>query len=241
MSNKATKGKRFLLGLAVAFVLPLSFYMIAKLLSKDKIHLPERYGVERVEKVIDNGKEYTDTIYHKTADLAVTNQLGDNVTLNGTLAGKILVVDFFFINCADVCPKLTGNMTILQKAFRRNRKIENGLDNAVHFVSLSVDPEKDTVTALRAYADRYHANHDHWWFMTGDKKAIYNYARNELKVATGPGDGGADDFVHTEKLVLIDAKRNIRGYYNGLDTADIKRCADDIVLLTMEKERKHRR
>jgi len=238
--SKNNFGNRFILGLAVAFVLPLSFYMIAKVMSKDKIHLPGHYGVERVEESTVDGKTFTDTIYHKVGDLSLTNQLGDNFTLNGTLKGRILVVNFFFTTCPTVCPRLTGNTWLLQRAFRRNPKIENGLDNSVHFVSVTVDPEKDTVPALRAYADRYKADHDHWWFATGDKKAIYNFARNELKLVTGPGDGGADDFIHSQKLVLIDAKRHIRGYYDGLDTADVKRCADDIVLLTMEKDKKRK-
>ena len=240
MSTKS-KGIRFILGLAVAFVLPLSFYMIAKVLSKDKIHLPDHYRVERVDAVVEDGKTYMDTIYHQVGDLALTNQLGDNITLNKDLGGRILVVDFIFTNCTGTCPKLSGNMTMLQKAFRHNPKMENGLENSVHFVSISVDPERDTVAALRAYAEGFKADHDHWWFLTGDKPAIYNYARNELGLSVGPGDGGADDFIHTDRLVLIDARRNIRGYYDGLDTVQIKKCADDIVLLTMEKEKKRRR
>jgi protein SCO1/2 len=239
--SKKTSGNKFLLGLAVAFVLPLSFYMIAKVLSKDKIHLPGRYNVERVDHVTENGKTYNDTIYHQVADLQLTNQLGDNVSLNKDLAGKIMVVNFFFVNCASVCPKLTGNIGMLQKAFRYNPKMENGLDKSVQFVSVSVDPAQDTFPALRAYAERFRVNHDHWWFLTGDKGSIYNYARNELKLSVGPGDGGAEDFMHTQKLVLIDAKRNIRGYYDGLDTVEIKRCADDIVLLTMEKEKRRKK
>jgi len=229
---------KFIMGLAVAFLLPLSFYMIAKLLSKDKIYLPGYYGVERVDSTNVDGKAAVDTVYHKVADLKLINQLGQDVTLNGTLQNRILVVGFFFTQCPSVCPKLAGNITMLQRAFRRNPKMENALDNTVHFLLISVDPANDTVSALRAYADRFGANHDHWWFLTGDKQSIYNYARNELKLSVGPGDGGADDFVHSQKLVLLDAKRHIRGYYDGLDTVAIKHCADDIVLLTMEKEKR---
>ncbi len=226
------------MGLAVAFLLPLSFYMIAKVLSKDKIYLPGYYGVERVDSATVDGKVMLDTVYHKVSDLKLVNQLGQDVTLNGTLENRILVVGFFFTNCSAVCPKLAGNITMLQRAFRRNPKMENALDNTVHFLLISVDPANDTVNALRAYADRFGANHDHWWFLTGDKPSIYNYARNELKLSVGPGDGGADDLIHSQKLVLLDARRHIRGYYDGLDTVAIKHCADDIVLLTMEKEKR---
>jgi len=239
--SKTKTSNRFIWGLAVAFVLPLSFYFIAKTLSKDKIFMPGHYGVERVDSAMVDGKMQTDTVYHRIADLALTNQLGDKVSLDGNLKGKILVIDFFFINCPSICPRLSGNMSLLQKAFRHNPKIENGLDNSVQFVSITVDPSRDSFPELRKYAERFGANHDHWWFLTGDKKAIYDFARNQLKLSVGPGDGGADDFIHTEKMVLVDAKRNIRGYYDGLDTIQIKKCADDIVLLTMEKEHKRKK
>jgi protein SCO1/2 len=234
MSSKRSN-KKFFMGLAVAFLLPLSFYFIVKILSKDKIHLPYYYGIERVDTSGD-GKRF-DTIYHKVSNLALTNQLGEQITLNESLAGKIVVVNFFFVDCQATCPRLTGNVGLLQKAFRKNPKIENGLDNDVHFVSITVSPEQDTFQVLRTYADAHGANPDHWWFLTGDKKSIYNFARNELKLAVGPGDGGAEDFMHTEKLVLIDKERYIRGYYDGLDTVQLRKCADDIVLLTMEKKK----
>ena len=103
---------------------------------------------------------------------------------------------------------------------------------------MTVNPERDSFQVLRKYADHYGANHDHWWFLTGDKKTIYDYARKELHLSVGPGDGGAEDFIHSKQLVLIDKNRNIRGYYDGLDSIQLRKCADDIVLLTMEKEKK---
>ena len=127
----------------------------------------------------------------------------------------------------------------LQTSFRKDSKKEASLDTIVQFISITVDPVRDSFQALRAYADRFGANHDKWWFLTGDKKVIYNYIRNELGIATGPGDGGADDFIHTEKFVLLDKDRQIRGYYNGLNDTEVRKCADDVVLLTLEN--KHRK
>ncbi|MES2704118.1 MAG: SCO family protein [Bacteroidota bacterium] len=235
MSQRSNK--RFLGGLAVAFLLPLSFYFIARFLSKDKIHLPGRYGVERV----DSAAGGRDTVYHKIGDITLTNQLGEQVSLNGTLAGKIVVISFFFADCPVICPKLNKNVALLQKAFRKNPKTANNLDNTVHFLSITINPEKDTFQALRLYADRFGANHDHWWFLTGDRKTIYDFARNELHVGAGPGDGGAEDFDHSQQLVLLDKDRIIRGYYNGLDSLELRKCADDMVLLTMEKEHKRKK
>jgi protein SCO1/2 len=230
--------KKFIIGLAVAFLLPLSFYFIARYLSKDKIHMPGYYGIERVDSQATDGKMRYDTVYHNVGDLQATNQLGEAISTNTDLKGRILVVNFFFVDCPTICPKLTGNMTMLQRAFRKNPKMENNLDASVQFLSVTVNPAHDTFALLRAYADRYRADHDHWWFLTGDKKNIYDFARNELHLAVGPGDGGAEDFLHTERLTLIDKDRHIRGYYDGLDTVQLRKCADDIVLLSMEKEHK---
>lgn len=231
MSKKASN-KTFLGGLAVALLLPLSFwlYYTLKVGEVVKDRLPHYYIVDSIA-----GK---DTVYHRVADITFTNQLGNKVSLNKTLAGKIVVIDFFFTRCPSICPRLTANIRLLQKAFMKKPFMENSLGNDIQFLSVTVNPEHDSFPVLRAYADRFGANHDHWWFLTGNKKDIYNLARNELRLSVQPGDGGADDFIHTEKLVLLDTSRYIRGYYNGLDTVDLKRCADDIVLLTLEKKRK---
>lgn len=227
--------KRFLIGIAVAFLVPLSFYIAFRLKAKDKIVMPGYYRVSHVDTRGVNGQTQHDTVYHQLKELRLTNQLGEEVSLNKDLPGKLLVFDFFFTDCASICPRLTGNMALLQKAFRRTNMKRN--DTLVQFISVTVNPERDSVPVLRAYADRYGVNHDRWWFLTGDKKTIYDFARNELGLSTGPGDGGADDFVHTEKFVLVDRERFIRGYYNGLDSADLRRCANDIGWLAIEKKR----
>jgi protein SCO1/2 len=129
-------------------------------------------------------------------------------------------------------------MVLLQNAFRRDKKKERSMNEDVHLISITVNPERDSFPALRAYADRYGVNHDYWWFLTGDKKLIYDYARNQLGLSVQPGDGGADDFIHTEKIVILDKDRFVRGYYDGLDSSAIGKAAYDISLLTMEKKRK---
>jgi len=229
MSSKRSNGK-FFIGIAVAVLVPLFCYLVVNDLSKGKVKMPLYYGIEKV----NSGKSKQDTIYHKVADLVLTNQLGQKVSLNNDLKGKILVIDFFFTNCPSTCPQLTMHMRHLQDKYKKDPKKEGSLDTVVQFISITVNPERDTFQALRAYADRYGANHDHWWFLTGDKKTIYDFARNEVKLPVGPGDGGADDFIHSEKFVLVDKDRYVRGYYNGLNDSEIDNCANDIVLLNIE-------
>lgn len=228
MSGKKSNGK-FIIGIAVALLVPLSCFLVVSKMSKGKVKMPGHYGIEKVSG--------NDTTYRQVAELSLINQVGEHVSLNKDLQGKMLVVDFFFTDCATTCPQLSKSMKILQTGFRKDNKKEESPDTIAQFISITVNPEKDSFPVLRTYADKYGANPDHWWFLTGDKKTIYNYARNELGVVTGPGDGGAEDFIHSEKLVLIDKDRHIRGYYNGLDPVEVRRCADDIVLLTLEKKK----
>lgn len=217
-----------------AFVIPVSFYSITKYLQKDRVYLPKYFVIDRIDSVSREGVMGYDTIYHQVAEMVLTNQLGEQVGINKDLRGKIVLVNLFFANCPTVCPELTNNIAILQKAFRKTAMKAN--DTIAQFVSITVNPERDSFPALREYAQRYKVNHDHWWMLTGNKQDIYNYARNELRLNLSPGDGGAEDFIHSEMLVLLDKDRNIRGYYNGLDKQDLKRCADDIGWLSLEKK-----
>ena len=230
--------KQFFLGLAVAVLLPLSFYLVTNELSKGKIHMPGYHHIEMVDSLAVNGKMERDTTYHRVGDVTLTNQFGQPVSLNNDLKGKLLVIDFFFTSCNATCPQLTKSMKLLQTSFRKDPKKEASLDTIVQFISITVNPERDSFQVLRTYADKYGVNHDTWSFLTGDKKTIYKFARNELGVTTGPGDGGAEDFIHTDQLILIDRDRFVRGYYNGLHDTDVRKCADDIVLLNMERKHK---
>lgn len=201
-------------------------------MSKGQVKMPGHYVVERV----DSSKAKPDTVYHKVNDLVLTNQLGQKVSLNNDLKGKMLVIDFFFTTCPSICPKLSSTMRLLQVSFKKDTKKETSLENDVQLISITVDPIRDSFQRMRAYADRYGANHDHWWFLTGDKKTIYDYARNELHLQVGPGDGSAEDFIHTEQITLLDKDRYVRGYYNGLNDTAARKCADDIVLLNLERK-----
>ncbi len=237
MSGKKSNSK-FFIGIAVAVLVPLFCFLVTKKLSDGTVSIPRYYGVERIDSVVEKGKPPGDTVYHQVADLILTNQLGQRISINKDLKGKIVVIDFIFTTCPSICPRLTANMRKLQLSFKKDPKKEASLDTIVQLITITVNPERDTFQVLRAYADRNGVNHDHWWFLTGDKKTIYDYARNELHLTVGPGDGGADDFIHTEQITLLDKDRYIRGYYSGLEDKEVKKCADDIVLLTMEWKHK---
>jgi len=237
MQKEKSKFSKFIITIAVTTLVPLSFFIIAKVLKKDHIQLPKFYVVEKTITKTEGNQTKIDTVFHQLNDLELTNQLGQKISINKDLKDRILVFDFFFTNCPSICPKLTNNMKLLQRAFRKDPKREEAMENKIQLISITVNPERDSVAQLRKYADRFGVNHDHWSFLTGDKKVIYDFARNELGLSVGEGDGGADDFIHTEKIVIVDRERFVRGYYDGLDSLELAKCAYDISLLTMEKKR----
>ncbi|MEO6252700.1 MAG: SCO family protein [Ferruginibacter sp.] len=222
--------KKAILALMVALVLPFAGYYIVKYYSKEAVHMPGRYFLPDSVVVSEkNGKTVTDTIWHKVKNIEFTNQLGKKVSLDD-LKGRILVIDFFFTRCPSICPGLARSMKRLQDSFLKN-------DSIVQFISISVDPEHDSVPQLRKFADRYNANHDTWWFVTGDKKEIYDFALNELKA--GLADTQVDSaFIHTENFFLLDSNRIVRGWYNGFDTIKQAQLVRDIPLLMLERDRK---
>jgi protein SCO1/2 len=228
------KNKTALIGMAVALLLPLSFYIIAKGLGKDKLAMPVYYkGDQKIEsheamKLVKDGQ------LKPAADLQAYNQFGERVSLNNDLRDKMLAVDFIFTSCTASCPILTQQMKRLEYAFRQTPMKRN--DTMVQFISISVDPSRDSASVLRVYAEKAGVDQNHWWFITGDKKTIYNWAREQLHLSVPAGDGGAEDFIHTNQIVLLDKDRFIRGYYDGLDTAAVMRCANDMGLLAMEKK-----
>jgi len=222
--------KKAIFALMLAILMPFTGYYLVKYFSKDAVHMPGKYYLpDSVIVKEKNGKPVTDTIWHKVKNMHFTNQLGKKVSLDD-LHGKIIVLDFFFTRCPTICPGLAKSMKKLQDSFVKN-------DSIVQFISISIDPEHDSVTQLRKFADRYNINHDTWWMVTGDKKEIYDFALNEIKASVA--DPGVDTaFIHTENFFLLDSNRIVRGFYNGFDTVKQAKLVRDIPLLMLEKDKK---
>ncbi len=230
MSQKA------LLALCIAILLPVVSYFLVKGVSQESIHMPRRYYPDStVEKVV-NGKKVMDTVWHQVGNFTLTNQLGNTVSMD-SLRGKIVIADFFFTRCPSICPTLSRNMKGLQDGLKLKDLTKRIDTTFVQLLSFSVDPERDSVPVLKKYADRYGANHDVWWLLTGPKKTIYDYALQELKLGLQDGGGIDSAFIHTEKFVLIDKQGIVRGYYNGLDSMSLSHLAEDLTLLMLEKDK----
>ena len=222
--------KSAVVGILVAIVFPFVGYFMVKHYGEAAVQMPRKYFYDSVTTSSNNGKIVTDTIWHKVSNMHFINQLGQKVSLDD-LKGKILVIDFFFSRCPSICPDMARSMKRLQNSFT------NSNDSIVQFISVSIDPMHDSVPQLRKWANRYTSNHDSWWFVTGDKKEIYDFALHEIKANIA--DVNIDTaFIHTENFFLLDKNRIVRGWYNGLDTLRQATLVRDIPLLMLEKTKK---
>jgi protein SCO1/2 len=201
--------------------------IIYSILSPDK-RLPVYNPADVNPRLVDESIFHIRTD-HKVADFSLTNQNGKTITQKD-YEGKIYVADFFFTRCQTICPIMTNNMVKIQEQFSE--------DPNVMFLSLSVTPEMDSIPVLREYADRKGVNDAKWNVTTGDKKHIYDLARKSYFAVLDEGDGGVQDFIHTENFVLVDTKRQIRGYYDGTDLEEIDQLISDIVVLEEEVSKK---
>jgi len=162
---------------------------------------------------------------HHIAPFHLIDQNGDSVT-QADFEGVVYVADFFFTTCPSICPKMSTNLSALAVEYANEPRIK--------FLSHSVTPEKDSVPVLAAYAAKYNANATQWKLVTGSKQHIYELARRSYFAVTTEGDGGPDDFIHTENFILVDTKSRIRGFYDGTSKPDMERLRGDIAILMLE-------
>lgn len=229
--------KKAILSLLIAIGIPLCCYLILKSASDKAVIMPHQILLDSVITNVKNGKQINDSIWHKTENIKLINQLGDSVSLYDK-KDKILVLDFFFTHCPNPCPTLTRNMQKLQASFANYQEGRKVIDSSiVQFISFSVDPERDSVKALKEYADQYHVNPDNWWMLTGDKKSIYDFAFKQLKIGLLDGHGVDTAFLHTPDFILLDKNYVVRGLYDGRDTVELAKLAKDVGLLMLEKDK----
>lgn len=168
-----------------------------------------------------------DTIYPQVPDFQFVDQDSQVVT-NATFAGKAYVVDFFFIHCPTICPKVKAN------GLRVYEKFKN--EDRLLMLSHSIDTKNDTVAALREHAQKLGIESKKWRLVTGDHDAIYDIADDYFSVAkedpTAPGG-----FDHSGRLILVDKNRHVRSFCDGTDAKAVDRFMEDISVLLAEQNK----
>lgn len=180
------------------------------------IYQPSMVNPELVDESLQYVKKY-----HTIADFSLTNQNGETIT-QADYKDKIYIADFFFTTCPTICPIMTKNMVEIQKRLK---------DDDVLLLSHSVTPKIDSVTQLKKYALEKGVDDRLWNLVTGDKKQIYDLARKSYMAVKTNGDGGPYDMIHTENFMLVDKKRQVRGFYDGTKMEDIEQLMEDLNIL----------
>jgi len=149
-----------------------------------------------------------------------------NLVTPQTLEGKFYVADFFFTTCPSICPKMKSQMLTVYEEFKDR-------DDLV-LLSHSIDTRHDSVAVLKDYADRLGVDAKDWLFVTGQKQDIFDMAKTYMITAYEDGNvpGG---YMHSGHFILVDKKRQIRGYYDGTDPEDTKELIRDIKKLIDEQ------
>ncbi|TVZ52871.1 SCO family protein [Dokdonia sp. Hel_I_53] len=180
------------------------------------IYQPEMVEKSLVDTTLQDVKKY-----HRIADFELTNQ-NNKIITQDFYKDKIYVADFFFTTCQDICPIMTEHMVEIQNKLKD--------DPSVLLLSHTVIPEYDTPEILKAYAVEKGVDDTKWNLVTGPREQIYTLARKSyLAVKDIPGE--ENEMVHTENFMLIDKKKQIRGYYDGTSSESIEQLLEDIEIL----------
>lgn len=163
-------------------------------------------------------------VIHQVADFTFVDHSGHDYQ-NRKSDQSILVMNSFFTSCPTICPIMTDN---LLPVFDKYSDAED-----VTFVSASVDPRRDSSSRLQSFMISHDIPLDkNWHFVTGEKEELYKFMRTQLYLAALENieniEDIEEDFIHSEKVVLVDRDRFIRGFYSGTDENDMKQLKHDI-------------
>jgi protein SCO1/2 len=160
----------------------------------------------------------------------LTNQDGRVVTPR-EFYGSVVLVNFIFTSCSNVCPMMTSQMAKLQERLK-------GTAKSIQLLSISVDPHNDTPEVLKKYAERYKANTQLWTFLTGSFGEIKRLVVDDFKTAldgkkpSDPNDAsGMMDITHSEYFVLVDQAGQIRAYRTIKTESDLNKIVKEMAIL----------
>ncbi len=129
-------------------------------------------------------------------DFVLTDQSGQPFD-STSLKGKVWVGSFFFTNCPAICWRLNQALAALQ---------ETNPASAVHYVSITCDPDNDTPAALAKYSQHFKADPARWTFLTGDFKLIRRVGNEMFQVAV-------EKETHSDRAFVVDRKGQVRGRF----------------------------
>jgi protein SCO1 len=220
--NKGNMKRAALAALIILPSLGIFFWAKATWVHHELPYIGERYY----------SAEKKDTVYHKVSDFLFYNQHGKQISWVD-FDSSIVVANIFFASCPEVCPEMNKQVQVIAEEYVNEPTIK--------FLTVTIDPETDSVPVIKQYADSYKADLYKRTFATGNKMEIYDWAINDLLLAT---EQRGADFIHDDRLVIIDKNKHIRAILPTRASTNrekielIRRIKDDIENLKYEYRKK---
>lgn len=162
-------------------------------------------------------------------DFSFTDTTGKKLTKQDLL-GKPFVISFVFTLCRGPCPNVTLQMRELQDRLK---------DYDFNLVTLTVDPERDTMETLDGYGREHHANFDRWRFLTGDQAEIYGLIHRSFKMPVeevqGENRKPGFEIIHSTNIMLVDATGRVVGKFNAQKDEDMSKLRRELKQIAKPK------
>ena len=224
-NNLSKVNKKYFIGIGASlFIIAIEIFIYQKQELSKSERLPRCFPTGEMFPYKDAyGRIKYDSVYHTIADFKLTDQNGNMIT-NHSLKDKIYIANFFFCTCKTICPRMANYMLRLQGEFKN--------DDRVEFLSHTVDPEHDSIPVLKEYEERNNIDGNKWHLLTGSRQELYDLSKRSYYL--GVANDSPDNFEHSEKFVLVDNHRIIRGYYDGTDSVEVAKLKGDLKILLNE-------
>jgi protein SCO1/2 len=143
--------------------------------------------------------------------------------------GKILAVSFLFTSCSLTCPEVTRTMAEIQR--------RTAGDGDVRLLSLTVDPRTDTPPVLAKWGERFGADTNRWFLLTGDKVELHRVIGTSFLATetNNPFNSMPGNFAGTERIAIVDKHGNVRVFFDGLRMETPSAAVREIEMLRREK------
>lgn len=216
--------------LIVMLVVPVFIFLFLNIFGNNRFDLPYYFPeLDASGKVVINAE--SDTVFMTAPDFNLVDQNGNSFN-SEVLQGMPYVVNFFFTRCGAICPTMNKNIA---------RVYDNVDVSKVKFISISIDPDYDSVQVLKEYAEQFDGTSASWSFLTGSKDYIYDLAIKGFKLPVSDASNYDENlsidetFIHSEKFLLIDSEGYFRGIYDGTDDFEVERLMVEIDILNSSK------
>lgn len=191
------------------------------------IYLPyadKQNDLNKITESYQHSSFLRDSVNH-VPDFNGVDQNGKKISQQD-IAGKVFVAEFFYTTCDGYCPVTSKHL----------QSVQASLNNAIDFkiLSFSLNPQEDSVSVLRSYADKYEARDDFWYFIRGNQEDIFDLGEQGFFTVVKGGDGSF--MGHSDKFTLVDKSGNIRGFYKGTDSVQMYALIQDINYLVFKDE-----